>query len=93
MRRVVNMLGSCISITGGYVYRGRAIPELRGAYLYTDYCVSTLHGLRRSGGAIDAYDFGAQLRGDAIVSFGEGPDGEMYALSLDSGAIGRIARA
>ena len=81
------------AITGGYVYRGRAIPELRGAYLYTDYCVSTLHGLRRSGGAIDAYDFGAQLRGDAIVSFGEGPDGEMYALSLDSGAIGRIARA
>ena len=80
------------AITGGYVYRGNAIPELRGAYLYSDYCVSTLRGIRNSPAGIDAADFGAHLRGDAIVTFGEGPDGELYAASITSGAIGRIVR-
>ena len=80
------------SITGGYVYRGTAIAELRGTYLYTDYCTSTLRGIRRNGGRVESYDFGARLRGNTIATFGEGPDGEIYALSLTSGAIGRIIR-
>ena len=33
--------GNC-SITGGYVYRGRAIPALRGAYVFADNCVGEL---------------------------------------------------
>ncbi len=80
------------SITGGYVYRGTAIAELRGTYLYTDYCTSTLRGIRRNGGRVESYDFGARLRGNTIATFGEGPDGEIYALSLTSGAIGRVVR-
>ena len=74
------------------MYRGTAIAELRGTYLYTDYCTSTLRGIRRNGGRVESYDFGARLRGNTIATFGEGPDGEIYALSLTSGAIGRIIR-
>ncbi len=81
------------SISGGYVYRGNAIPELRGTYLFSDYCSSRLRGLRRGSGGVEYRDFGAQLRGNGIASFGQGPDGELYALSINSGAIGRVVVA
>lgn len=37
------------SITGGHVYRGAAIPELRGAYLTADYCTGNLWTIRFAG--------------------------------------------
>ena len=37
------------SITGGFVYRGAAIPELAGHYLYSDYCSGFLRSFRLSG--------------------------------------------
>src|SRR5690606_16018001 len=34
------------SITGGYVYRGSAIPDLEGRYFFADYCAGVLQSLR-----------------------------------------------
>ena len=72
------------AVTGGYVYRGRAIPGLRGAYLYSDYCGGWIRAVRVRGGQIvDSADLG--ISGEGIASFGEDADGELYVLSLTGG--------
>jgi glucose/arabinose dehydrogenase len=77
------------SITGGAVYRGRAIPELVGAYLFSDYCVSSVRGLvvGPDGAVVAQRDLG--IRGSSIVGFVENAGGELYVLEL-SGAVKRI---
>ncbi len=39
------------SVTGGYVYRGAAIPALDGAYLFADYCSGVVSSFRYADGA------------------------------------------
>src|SRR5215210_1651790 len=51
--------GGACSITGGYVYRGSAIPGLRGHYFYSDWCASWLRSFRHENGtAVDQKDWG-----------------------------------
>ncbi len=77
--------GNC-SVTGGYVYRGTAIPALQGVYLYGDYCVGEIRGLLvRDGVVLDDRALGAVLPDQALVSFGQGVDGELYVLSAGEG--------
>jgi glucose/arabinose dehydrogenase len=81
--------GRGCSITGGVVYRGSAIPALQGAYLYGDFCDGRVFTLDLDpAGAVTA-DVDTGLSVDSLVSFGEGPDGEVYVLSLD-GPVSRI---
>lgn len=77
------------SVTGGYVYRGTAVPGLQGTYLYADYSHGELFALiepystRRARRILDT-----EL---SIVSFAEDAEGELYVLSVDSpSAIYRI---
>jgi len=71
--------GDC-SITGGYVYRGSAIPGLRGHYLYSDYCRRWIRSfLYSEGAAIDEKDWGITSAGN-VTSFGVDADGEMYVI-------------
>lgn len=78
------------SVTGGYVSRGDALPNLRGAYLYSDFCDATIYALlQRDGQLVEQRSLGVEVPGGAAVSFGEGPAGELYVLSL-SGGIHRI---
>jgi hypothetical protein len=71
-------------VMGGYAYRGTAIPVLNGAYIYADWCQGMLRAIvERRGRFILERSLGASLPG--IVGFGEGPDGELYALSVFQG--------
>jgi glucose/arabinose dehydrogenase len=79
------------SIIGGAVYRGAAIPELRGAYLYSDLCAGWLKGFRYTNGvATDRVDFGKMGAG-TILSFGEDAQHELYLLSAE-GNVYRVVR-
>ena len=74
------------SITGGYVYRGAAHPALVGHYVFADYCSGLVWTLRR--GAGDTWSMAPQARVDLrISSFGEGEDGEIYAVDDASGGL------
>lgn len=79
--------GGC-AVMGGFVYRGSAIPELAGAYLFADRCRERLEALLvRDGQVVDHIDLGHLAEG--TVSFGQDADGELYLLK-QSGAVERI---
>ena len=82
------------AIVGGYVYRGKAIPALRGWYLFSDYCQG---GIR----AIPSGDFDAAAEHallweggpDLVVSFAEDAAGELYVVSHQGARIYRVIAA
>jgi glucose/arabinose dehydrogenase len=79
------------SITGGFVYRGAAIPEIQGLYFYSDYCSGWLRSFRLSGGtAVDQRDWSFTNIGN-VTSFGVDGAGELYMLST-SGRVYRIVK-
>ena len=82
--------GGC-SITGGFVYRGAAIPEMRGHYFYSDYCSGWLRSFRLAGGgAADQRDWPIGNIGN-VTSFGVDAVGELYMLS-SNGRVYRVVK-
>ena len=77
------------SVTGGFVYRGTAIEDLYGAYVFGDYCTSRLWALQISTGEVEFRDLGVEVPGGALASFGEDAQGELYTLSLN-GPVARL---
>lgn len=76
---VTHANGTC-SITGGSVYRGTAIPGIRGHYFYSDYCAGFLRSFRyENGAAVDQKDWGLTM--SSVTSFGVDAAGELYVMS------------
>lgn len=84
--RAVYDHGEGCSVTGGYVYRGSALPELYGWYVYGDFCSGRIW-------AVDPDDSTdpVQLMDSPyqIASFAESPDGELLVLTFQD-AIYRL---
>lgn len=79
--------GGC-SVTGGYVYRGKAIPALAGQYLFTDYCEGSLQALRSENGRWVAAALGKTS--GSVSSFGEDEAGELYLVGDRDGSLYRL---
>jgi glucose/arabinose dehydrogenase len=76
------------AVTGGHVYRGRQIPELVGAYLYSDYCEGSIRALVVEGTeVVEQGDLG--VGASSTVAFAEDADGETYVLDLE-GTVARL---
>ena len=91
-----------ISITGGFVYRGTAIPELYGKYIFGDLALKTVP-VRADGrifyadlqagtmNAFPLFQFGGSAvlpNGLTVHGFGQDADGELYALATNTSANG-----
>ncbi|HEX5614917.1 MAG TPA: PQQ-dependent sugar dehydrogenase [Acidimicrobiia bacterium] len=68
------------AVTGGFVYRGAAIPALRGVYVFADFAAGALIGLvERDGQLVDQRPLGVEVA--EVASFGEDAAGELYVVS------------
>ncbi len=80
--------GEGCSITGGYVYRGRAIPELAGHYFYADYCRGWVRSFRHEGGeAVEAREWLTGI--GQVLTFGLDGGGELL-VATDDGTVHRV---
>jgi glucose/arabinose dehydrogenase len=76
---VVHPRSEAQSITGGYVYRGSALPSLANSYVYGDFITGRVfaYSFQASPPRVDEL---APPAGLAISSFGQARDGEIYML-------------
>jgi hypothetical protein len=78
------------SISGGYVYRGAAIPALQGHYFYADYCSGWVRSFRlQDGQAVDQAQWPTLAPGGQVPSFGQDAAGELYVMNA-GGQVFRI---
>lgn len=75
------------SITGGYVYRGEAIPQLGGHYFFSDFCSGFIRSIAPSGEVFDWTEQTGAVEG--VTSFGVDADGELLVVSA-SGVVYRV---
>ncbi|MCG8466598.1 MAG: PQQ-dependent sugar dehydrogenase [Gemmatimonadetes bacterium] len=82
--------GANCSVTGGYVYRGSAIPEIQGHYFYSDFCGGFLRSFRvvSEGSITDRTTWNIGNLGN-VSSFGVDGAGELYVIDL-GGTVSRI---
>ncbi len=88
------------SVTGGYVYRGKALPQLAGKYLFADWSkhFSLPQGVLYTGtrgadgkwtlASLVPEGLAAPHLGAFVWAFGEDRDGELYLLTNQTGALG-----
>ena len=91
-----SLAGPNCAVTGGYVYRGCAIPDLQGTYFFADYCSARIWSFRYVAGVVTQFaDRTAELAPavgsiSSISSFGEDANGEVYICDMFGGEIFKI---
>lgn len=88
------------SVTGGYVYRGKALPNLHGWYFFGDYVSGQVWAIQQQNGERSAYvdmskhlDQTGQGYIPGLASFGQDGAGELYLMSLSGGQLYRLGKA
>lgn len=85
--------GDQCAVTGGYVYRGAAIPEMVGHYFYADWCAGWVRSFLFDGENVTLpRDWSVSFDGEvgAVASFGLDANGELLLVASDEGVVYRI---
>jgi uncharacterized repeat protein (TIGR03806 family) len=80
------------SLTGGFIYHGKRLPDLAGAYIYGDFDTGRVWGLRYDGKKV-TWQRELTRTTHRIVSFGEDQAGELYYLDFVAGRPHRLVPA
>ena len=70
--------GGACSVTGGFVYRGAAIPELQNHFVFADYCTGAIQAV--NGATNEVVDLG--LTAGFVTTFGQTADKEIYVFDM-----------
>ncbi len=82
--------GDGCSVTGGFVYRGDALPEIAGLYFFSDFCSGFVRSFRLAGGqAVEERRWSGLEPDGSVTSFGEDAAGELYIL-IREGSVFKI---
>jgi uncharacterized repeat protein (TIGR03806 family) len=77
-----------ISVTGGYVYRGSALPALVGRYVFADFSSGRIWRLVDNGAVLSAQPL---LDTSLLISsFAQSNDGELYVVDYGGGTLRKI---
>ena len=81
-----HLSGAC-AVTGGYVYRGSALPAMQGTYFYADFCAGFMRSFRYQNGTPTEQTEWPLLHpaGGFVTSFGEDAAGELYVMTQGGG--------
>lgn len=78
-----------VSVTGGYVYRGAALPDLRGTYLFADFLSKEIFAMTTDANNRTGLERKVTMQGRGVASFAEDRAGELYVIDL-GGQLFRI---
>ena len=83
------------SVTGGFVYRGSAIPGLGGRYFYGDFCGGWIKSFRYENSVVGSHRAHDSDLGSVplLSSFGYDGFGELYVTSLQGGVVSKVIAA
>jgi hypothetical protein len=78
------------SVTGGYVYRGSAVPAVAGVYVFGDFCTGGVFALRQNGDAASWLATALAFLPIKLASFGVDAAGELYVVDFQGGTVSRV---
>jgi glucose/arabinose dehydrogenase len=94
---VYSLAGSACAVTGGVVYRGCAIPDLKGTYFFADYCSAAVTSFKMVAGSLTAMtnrtaelDPPGTLAMNNITHIGEDACGEILICDQSGGELYKI---
>jgi glucose/arabinose dehydrogenase len=85
-----NQFNTGCSVTGGFVYRGNEIPDIKGQYIYCDFCSGIFWGISKKEEGLYVNKQIGDFEDMEFATFGTDNSGEVFVAGLGNGNIYKI---